>query len=49
MIHYDKTNSELIAHCFFAHGKAELSNYDKYFQKQEEEHIIDTIEMNADY
>lgn len=48
MIHIDKSNSVLVAHCFFAHGEVKYCNYDEYY-KQEEEHIIDQIEADADY
>ena len=49
MKHYDKSNSQLIAHCFFARGKIQLKNYEKYYRNQEEKQVIDTIEMLADY
>ena len=43
------TNSQLIARCFFAKGEVQYENYDKYYQNQEEQHIIDQIEADADY
>ena len=46
----NKSNSELVAVCFFSKetGKAELRNYDRFYQKKEER-IQDILEMNADY
>ena len=43
------SNSQLVAHCFFAHGKVEYNNYDKYYTQEEERYILDRIEMKADY
>ena len=28
-----KTNSQLVAHCFFAKGEIHYENYDKYYKK----------------
>ena len=44
----NKSNSELVAVCFFAKesGEAKLDNYDRFYQ---EERIQDILEMNADY
>ncbi len=47
MIQIDKTNSVLVAHCFFSHGEVKYSNYDEYYR--EEQDIIDQIEADADY
>ena len=49
MKQYSRSNSQLVAHCFFAHGKVEYNNYDKYYAQQEEQEILDKIEMEADY
>ena len=43
------SNSQLVAHCFFAHDKVEYDNYDKYYAQQEEQEILDKIEIEADY
>jgi hypothetical protein len=45
----NKSNSQLVAHCFFSKGEVHYENYDKYYQKEEEQAIIDRIEMMADY
>ena len=31
MKQYSRTNSQLVAHCFFAHSKIEYNNYNKYY------------------
>lgn len=49
MKQYSRTNSQLVAHCFFTHGKVEYNNYDKYYAQKEEQYILDRIEMEADY
>ena len=49
MKHFDKTNSKLIARCFLSKGNIRYNNYDKYYQNQEEQHVIDQIEADADY
>ena len=46
MIHADKTNSQLVAHCFFAQGMVEYHNYDLY---NEEKEIRERIEADNDY
>ena len=45
----NKTNCQLVAHCFFSKGDVHYTNYDEYYFKQEEQHIIDQIEADADY
>lgn len=45
----NKSNSQLVAHCFFAKGEVSFYNYTKYYQDKEKQHIIDQIEANADY
>jgi hypothetical protein len=49
MKQYNRSNSQLVAHCFFTQGEIHYENYDKYYQKQEEQNIIDMIERDADY
>ena len=49
MKHYSKAGQQLVAHCFFSHGEINYENYDKYYQQQEEQRIIDRIKMEADY
>lgn len=49
MKHIDKTNSQLVAHCFFAKGQVHYSNYDKYYKDEDYQQAIDHIEMEADY
>lgn len=49
MKQYSRSNSQLIAHCFFAHGQVEYNNYDKYYAQQEEQEALNRIEMEADY
>lgn len=46
---YNRSNQQLVAHCFFTQGRVEYNNYDKYYQSQEEQHDIDMIEAEADY
>lgn len=46
---YNRSNQQLVARCFFTHGEIKYSNYDKYYINQEEQHIIDMIEADADY
>ena len=46
---YNRSNQQLVAHCFFSKGEVQYDNYDKYYQKQEEQEIADRIEANADY
>ena len=43
------STSQLIAHCFFAHGQVEYNNYDKYYAQQEEQEALNRIEMEVDY
>lgn len=43
---YNRSNQQLVAHCFFANGSVQYENYDKYYQEQA---IIDKIESEADY
>ena len=47
----DKSNSQLIAVCLFskATGEVKFNNYSKFYQRQEEQEILDRIEMQADY
>ena len=49
MNYYDKSNSQLVAHCFFAHGKVEYNNYDEYYAQEEKQYTLDRIEMEAKY
>lgn len=46
---YNRSNQQLVAHCFLSKGEVHYENYDKYYQKEEEQAIIDRIEMMADY
>ena len=46
---YNKSQQQLVAHCFFSAGQVEYNNYEQYYQNQEEQHIIDQIEADADY
>lgn len=46
MKYYYKSNSQLIAHCFFSKGKVEYHNYGNYYDEQQ---VVDTIETDADY
>lgn len=47
---YNRSNQQLVAHCFFSKGEVSYDNYDKFYLKQEEEqHVIDMIEADADY
>ena len=43
---YNRSNQQLVAHCFFANGSVLYENYDKYYQEQD---IIDKIKSEADY
>lgn len=45
----NKSNTQIVAHCFFSHGEIKYENYDKFYRQQEEQHILDIIEANADY
>ena len=45
---YNRSNQQLIAHCFFSQEEVKYENYDKYYQ-QEEQHVVDMIEADADY
>ena len=45
----DKTNSQLVAHCFLAKGEVHFDNYAKYYHDEEYQQAIDHIEMEADY
>lgn len=47
MKQYSKTNSQLVAHCFFTHGKVEYNNYDKYYVQEEEQYTLDRIKMKT--
>ena len=44
-----KSSCQLVAHCLFAKGEISYNNYDKYYKDQEYQHILDQIEMEADY
>jgi hypothetical protein len=46
MIQANKSNSQLVAHCFFAQGMVEYQNYDLY---NEEKEIRERIEADNDY
>ena len=46
---YNRSNQQLVAHCFFSKSGIQYENYDKYHQQEEEQHIIDMIEANEDY
>lgn len=46
---YNRSNQQLVAHCFFSKGEVVYNNYDKFYQKQEEQEITDRIEADADY
>lgn len=46
---YNRSNQQLVAHCFFSKEEVKYDNYDKFYQQQEEQHIIDMIEANEDY
>ena len=46
---YNRSNQQLVAHCFFSKGEVVYNNYDKYYQGKEEENIVDQIQMEADY
>ena len=43
------SNSQLVAHCFFAHGQVEYNNYDEYYAHEEKQYILNRIKMEADY
>ena len=47
MKHYDKSNSQLVARCFFSKGEVEYVNYNNYYE--EEQQVLDHLEMIADY
>lgn len=46
---YNRSNQQLVAHCFFSKAGIQYDNYDKFYQRQEEQQVIDTIEANEDY
>ena len=46
---YNRSNQQLVAHCFFSAGHVEYNNYEQYYTDQENQHIIDMIEADADY
>ena len=46
---YNRSNQQLIAHCFFSKAGIQYENYDKFYQHEEEQHILDMIEANEDY
>lgn len=46
---YNRSNQQLVAHCFFAKGAVSYENYDKFYQQQEEQQIVEAIEAEADY
>ena len=35
MRNYNKSNSQIVARCFFANGKTEYNNYDKYYNNEQ--------------
>ena len=46
---YNRSNQQLVAHCFFSKAGIVYENFDKYYQQQEEQQLIDQIEADADY
>lgn len=46
---YNRSNQQLVAHCFFANGIVQYENYDKYYTQEEEQYTLDRIGMEADY
>ena len=44
-----KKGTQLVAHCFFTKAGVEYQNYEKYYRIEEEQHILDMIEADADY
>ena len=46
---YNRSSQQLVAHCLFIHGQVRYNNYDKYYQHEDEEQVIDHLEMEADY
>ena len=43
---YNRSNQQLVAHCFFTKGEVKYENYDKFY---EDEQIKDIIERDNDY
>lgn len=46
---YNRSNQQLVAHCFFTTSGVQYQNYDKYYADADEQQVIDMIEAEADY
>ena len=46
---YNRSNQQLVAHCLFSKAGVQYENYDKFYQQQEDQQIIDMIEAKEDY
>ena len=43
---YNRSNQQLVAHCFFTAGQVKYSNYDDYYHNKEEQHASGENETN---